>query len=74
MDRGTWWATVHRVSKSQTGLMGLSTYACTLIPNKVISAGEISGSLFALGPTFLTPTHTKCLLSKLQIKINIYSA
>jgi len=21
MDRGTWWATVHRVAKSQTGLM-----------------------------------------------------
>ena len=26
-----------------------------------------------LGPTFLTTIHTKCLLSKLQIKINIYS-
>ena len=23
MDRGTWWATVHRVSKSQTRLKGL---------------------------------------------------
>ena len=24
MDRGAWWATVHRVSKSQTGLKRLS--------------------------------------------------
>ena len=24
MDRGAWWATVHRVEKSQTGLKGLS--------------------------------------------------
>ena len=29
MDRGTWWATVHRVTKSQTQLKQLSTYAST---------------------------------------------
>ena len=28
-DRGTWWATVHRVTKSQTQLKQLSTYAST---------------------------------------------
>ena len=28
MDRGAWWATVHRVTKSQTGLKRLSMYAC----------------------------------------------
>ena len=27
MDRGTWWATVHGVAKSQTGLKRLSTDA-----------------------------------------------
>ena len=27
MDRGTWWATVYRVAKSQTGLKRLSTHA-----------------------------------------------
>ena len=27
MDRGAWWATVHRVAKSQTQLKWLSTYA-----------------------------------------------
>ena len=28
MDRGTWLATIHRVTKSQTQLKGLSTHAC----------------------------------------------
>ena len=28
MDRGVWWATVHRVTKSQTQLEQLSIYAC----------------------------------------------
>ena len=28
MDRGAWWATVHRVSQSQTRLMGLSMNTC----------------------------------------------
>ena len=27
MDRGTWWATVHRVTQSQTQLKSLSTHA-----------------------------------------------
>ena len=27
MDRGAWWATVHGVTKSQTGLKQLSTHA-----------------------------------------------
>ena len=27
MDRGAWWATVHRVAKSQTRLKRLSTHA-----------------------------------------------
>ena len=25
MDRGAWWAVVHRITNSQTGLKGLST-------------------------------------------------
>ena len=29
-DRRAWWATVHRVAKSQTGLKQLSTHACKL--------------------------------------------
>ena len=29
MDRGSWWATVHRVTKSQTGLKQLSTHTRT---------------------------------------------
>ena len=30
MDRVAWWATVHRVSKSQSRLKQLSTHTCTL--------------------------------------------
>ena len=33
MDRGAWWATVHRVTKSQTGLQWLSMHACNGIYN-----------------------------------------
>ena len=29
MDRGAWWATVHRVTKSRTQVKQLSTHACT---------------------------------------------
>ena len=28
MDRGAWWAAVHRVAQSQTQLKGLSMHAC----------------------------------------------
>ena len=28
MDSGAWWATVHAVAKSQTGLKQVSTQAC----------------------------------------------
>jgi len=31
MDRGAWWAMVHRVSKSRTRLKQLSMHACTWI-------------------------------------------
>ena len=33
IGRGVWWATVHRVSKSQTPLKWLSTHTCTYIHN-----------------------------------------
>ena len=29
MDRGAWWATVHRVAQSRTWLKGLSTHFCS---------------------------------------------
>ena len=31
VDRGTWWATVHNVTKSGTQLKGLNTHACTML-------------------------------------------
>ena len=32
MDRGAWWATVHRVAKRQTQLKPLSMHACIVLP------------------------------------------
>ena len=43
MDRGAWWATVHRVTKSQTLLKGLSTHSyitCTIL---LISSVQFNG-------------------------------
>ena len=31
MDRGAWWATAHRVAKSQTRLKWLSTHSVVLV-------------------------------------------
>ena len=32
MDRGGWWATVHRVARSRTQLKQLSMHACAFMP------------------------------------------
>ena len=37
MARGAWWATVHRVAKSQTQLRRLSTHACTVEVNTILN-------------------------------------
>jgi len=34
MDRGAWWATVHRVTKSRTQLKPLNTHACKENPRE----------------------------------------
>ena len=53
MHRGAWWATVHRVTKSMTGLEWLSTHACMLLriqqiinvsQNKMISISSTSAN------------------------------
>ena len=36
MDRGAWWATVHRVAKSQTRLKGLSTHIHVIYDNGLL--------------------------------------
>ena len=50
MDRGAWWATVHRVAKSQTRLKQLSTHARTLTFNikskKATSINNFINKLF----------------------------
>ena len=51
MDRGAWWATIHRVTKSQTQLKWLSTHACTRadvqIQRKTGKENKISGIHFS---------------------------
>ena len=36
IDRGAWWATVHRVAKNQTRLKWLSTHSCTVVATGTI--------------------------------------
>ena len=43
MDRGAWWATVHRVTKSGKGLKQLTTHACMYMWRK-----QVYGSLLYL--------------------------
>ena len=38
LDRGTWWATVHGVTKSLTGL---SIHECILLPGALLGAADI---------------------------------
>ena len=42
MDRGFWWATVHKVAKSQTRLKQLSMHAC-------MHAGTLDSSVLSIG-------------------------
>ena len=43
LDRGAWWATVHRVAKSQTRLKRLSTHNIEKDPEIEISSPLMSG-------------------------------
>ena len=49
MDRGAWWATVHRVSKSRTGLKRLSmhTHKFTKVTNR--QTGDLISYKFKIG-------------------------
>ena len=47
MDRGDWWATVHRVTKSQTQLKWLSTHTYTI--NSRYASGKIIHTLISSG-------------------------
>ena len=52
MNRGAWWATVHRATKSWTQLKRLSTHACTHVTQ--LQEGSDQGSLLgASGKGFI---------------------
>ena len=49
MDRGAWWATIHRVAQSQIWLKCLSTYAlCWYLPTWMVSSSNSCSHSFSL--------------------------
>ena len=52
MDRGAWWATVHGVTKGQTGLKQISRHACTSVYPNYTRMGLILTETFS---AFTTP-------------------
>ena len=69
MDRGAWWATVHRVAKSGTQLKRLSTHAHTFLGGSEVKAsassagdlGSIPGSGRSPGEGNGNPLQYSCL-------------
>ena len=63
MDRGTWWATVHRVAKSRTLLKWLSTHAC--LPMSKFSYGNENQAPFLAHPSIrLDNLYLLCVLKQ----------
>ena len=50
MDRGAWWATVHRVAKSRTWLKWLSTHTCNWYDWGDLEINLAQSSTLQLGP------------------------
>ena len=67
LDRGAWWATVHRVAKSQTPLKGLSTHmhpGLTYVTRLAWTPREM------VCETALTPKSVHILLPRLWARLN----
>ena len=54
MDKGTWWATVHRVAQSQTWLKRLSTQVHGKLP--LFDSGRLDALSFLIGNEY---THVR---------------
>ena len=61
-DRGAWWATVHRVAKSQTRLKQLSTHTC-------LSSGRNSTLIIWLTQNILTVFNGEVIKTVVQVKL-----
>ena len=61
-DRGAWWATVHRVTKSQTRLKQLSTNTC-------LSSGRNSTLIIWLTQNILTVFNGEVIKTVVQVKL-----
>ena len=77
MDRGAWWATLHGVTKSQTGLKRLSMDTCIHIMTHHFSISNIYHwriKIFVFRPTmslYLLRKPSKINLMKKKNKINL---
>ena len=77
MDRGAWWATLHGVTKSQTGLKRLSMDTCIHIMTHHFSISNIHHlriKIFVFRPTvslYLLRKPSKINLMKKKNKINL---
>ena len=71
MDRGAWWATVHRVTKSQIGLKWLGTHACKLIRTQwdLLYFSSLKISLFMWNVANRFPKYPQVWNSLLKIQI-----
>ena len=61
-DRGAWWATVHRVAKSQTRLKQLSTHAC-------LSSGRNPTLIIWLTQKILAVFNGETIKTVVQVKL-----
>lgn len=68
MDRGTWWATVHRVTKSQTRLSGFTSHTGVICEVSKPAEKRAMGSQHLLPPDLpLFLTHPLLLLKVLSL-------
>ena len=73
IDRGAWWATVHRVAKSQTKLKRLSTHTEKQLMFVCLSWAEVKGnSPYIRLPSLPTPTASS-RVSKNTLNFNHYN-
>ena len=58
VDRGAWWAAVHRVTQSRTQLKRLSMHACVHILNKIIHFSKGKMCHISLGSLCIPQRYT----------------
>ena len=75
MDRGAWWATVHKVAKSWMGLKGLRTHAHTYICVFLLLVNEGSWTRGYIAHSYKMTIHSQFnilprFVKKIKLKID----